>query len=87
MTEAEVKKIIESTRRTYNSVSVVPAWAKPTVEKLTRKGWLLGDEHGKLDLTEELLRTLVINDRAHALRSDRVRRPCGCIAAADQGHR
>ena len=64
MTEAEVKKIIESTRRTYNSVSVVPAWAKPTVEKLTRKGWLLGDEHGKLDLTEELLRTLVINDRA-----------------------
>ena len=38
--------------------------AKPTVEKLTRKGWLLGDEHGKLDLTEELLRTLVINDRA-----------------------
>ena len=35
-----------------------------TVEKLTRKGWLLGDEHGKLDLTEELLRTLVINDRA-----------------------
>ena len=64
MTEAEVKKIIESTRRTYNSVSAVPAWAKPTVEKLTRKGWLLGDEHGKLDLTEELLRTLVINDRA-----------------------
>ena len=63
MTEAEVKKIIESTRRTYNSVSAVPAWAKPTVEKLTRKGWLLGDEHGKLDLTEELLRTLVINDR------------------------
>ena len=38
--------------------------AQPTVEKLTRKGWLLGDEHGKLDLTEELLRTLVINDRA-----------------------
>ena len=64
MTEAEVKKIIENTRRTYNSVSAVPAWAKPTVEKLTRKGWLLGDEHGKLDLTEELLRTLVINDRA-----------------------
>ena len=64
MTEAEVKKIIESTRRTYNSVSAVPAGAKPTVEKLTRKGWLLGDEHGKLDLTEELLRTLVINDRA-----------------------
>ena len=62
MTEAEVKKIIESTRRTYNSVSAVPAWAKPTVEKLTCKGWLLGDEHGKLDLTEELLRTLVIND-------------------------
>ena len=56
MTEAEVKKIIESTRRTYNSVSTVPAWAKPTVEKLTR--------NGKLDLTEELLRTLVINDRA-----------------------
>ena len=65
MTEAEVKKIIESTRRTYNSVSAVPAWAKPTVEKLTRKSWLLGDEHGKLDLTEELLRTLVILSLIH----------------------
>ena len=41
MTEAEVKKIIENTRRTYNSVSAVPAWAKPTVEKLTRKAGCL----------------------------------------------
>jgi len=42
----------------------LPAWAKPTVEKLIAKEILKGDEDGKLGLTIELLRVLVINDRA-----------------------
>ena len=64
MTEAEVKKIIENSRKTYSSAAACPAWAQPTVNKLMRKGFLLGDEKGRLELTGDLLRTLVINDRA-----------------------
>ena len=41
----------------------MPEWAKPTIQKLVDKGYLQGDENG-LNLTDELLRILVINDRA-----------------------
>ena len=42
----------------------MPDWAKPTVIKLMNKGILQGDEEGKLNLDENMLRMLVINDRA-----------------------
>ena len=42
----------------------MPDWAKPTVTKLMEKGYLKGDEEGKLNLDENMLRMLVINDRA-----------------------
>ena len=42
----------------------MPDWAKPTVTKLMNKGILQGDEEGKLNLDENMLRMLVINDRA-----------------------
>lgn len=41
----------------------MPDWAKPTIQKLVDKGILKGDEGG-LNLTEDLMRVLVINDRA-----------------------
>ena len=41
----------------------MPEWARPTVQKLVDKGYLLGDGNG-LNLTEETLRILVVNDRA-----------------------
>ena len=41
----------------------MPEWARPTVQKLVDKGFLKGDGGG-LGLTDELLRILVINDRA-----------------------
>lgn len=41
----------------------MPAWARPTIQKLVNKGFLQGDENG-LALTDDLLRILVINDRA-----------------------
>ena len=41
----------------------LPEWARHTMEKLVSRGLLKGDENG-LWLTEELLRMLVINDRA-----------------------
>ena len=40
----------------------MPDWAKPTVKKLVDKNVLKGDENG-LNLTEDLMRMLVINDR------------------------
>lgn len=65
MTEAQVKKIIENSRKVYNSVAECPAWARDTVQKLVNKGFLQGDDKGKLNLDTDLLRVLVINDRAH----------------------
>lgn len=42
----------------------MPAWAKPTIQKMVDKGFLQGDENGYLGLSEELLRMFVVNDRA-----------------------
>ena len=41
----------------------MPEWARPTIQKLVDKDILKGDGNG-LNLTDELLRMLVINDRA-----------------------
>ena len=72
MTEAQTRTIAkqeiskaESAKKVYNSVAECPAWAKYTVQKLVNKGFLQGDDKGKLALTTDLLRLLVINDRAH----------------------
>lgn len=48
----------------YNFIDKnMPEWAIPTVQKLVNKGLLKGNEKG-LALTDDLLRILVINDRA-----------------------
>lgn len=72
MTEAQTRAIAkqeiskaESAKKVYNSVAECPAWAKDTVQKLVNKGFLQGDEKGRLELDTDLLRLLVINDRAH----------------------
>lgn len=47
----------------YNYIdNNMPEWAKPTIQKLVDKGILKGNDNG-LDLTEDLMRILVINDR------------------------
>ena len=53
----------------YNSVAEVPDWGKATIKKLVDKGYLKGNGKG-LDLSEDLLRVLVINDRAGMYGSD-----------------
>ena len=42
----------------------MPEWARPTVQKLMNKGILQGNERGELSLTYDMLRILVMNDRA-----------------------
>ncbi len=69
MTEAQTRaiakqEIAKAKDKVYNSVAECPAWAKDTVQKLVNKGFLQGGAGGKLALTEDLLRVLVINDRA-----------------------
>lgn len=65
MTEAEVKKIIadEEAKKTYDTVDELP-FGRDTIEKLIKKGLLAGEGDGKLGITYDLLRVLVINDRA-----------------------
>ena len=60
--KAAVDKI--NSKMIYNYVdSNMPDWAKPTIRKMISKGYLQGDENGRLGLTDEMLRVFVINDR------------------------
>ena len=49
----------------YNYIDKnMPDWARPTIQKMVDKKILVGDEKGELGLTDEMLRTYVILDRA-----------------------
>ena len=51
----------------YNYIDKnMPDWARPTIQKMVDKKLLAGDEKGELGLTDEMLRTYVILDRAGA---------------------
>ena len=44
--------------------SNMPEWARPTIHKLTQRRILFGDEHGRLNLSNDMLRLFVALDRA-----------------------
>lgn len=48
----------------YQKIEEIPEWGKPTVEKLMKLELLKGDENGNLDLSHDMLRIFVIEDRA-----------------------
>lgn len=55
----------------YNTVAECPSWAQPTIRKLISKGYLGGsgnkdaqDNPTDLDLTLDMIRVLMINDKA-----------------------
>ena len=54
-------KEVEEVR--YNTVEECPSWARETVQKLVDKGYLGGNGQG-LDLSHDMVRVLVIQDRA-----------------------
>lgn len=74
----EIKKLQEQVQALTNTVEAlkaqlpkvyhytvdVPAWGRATVQKLLDKGILAGAAADDLNLSEDLLRTLVVNDRA-----------------------
>lgn len=53
----------EETEVRYNTVKECPSWAQKTIQKLIDKGLLSGDGQ-KLDLSHDMVRMFVINDRA-----------------------
>ena len=57
-----VKEIL-TMKKVYKKLSDVPDWAKPTIEKLVELGALNGDENGNLNLSDEMVRIFVVNDR------------------------
>lgn len=68
MTESEVMSLVSEMmaahqEKNYQKLSDIPTWGLPTVEKLLKRGFMQGSD-GSLNLSYELLRTLVINDRA-----------------------
>ena len=58
LTESEDEEVAR-----YNTIEEVPEWGRPTVQKLIDKKYLSGDGAG-LNLSEDMVRTFVINDRA-----------------------
>ena len=50
----------------YQKITELPSWATATIKKLLDNGFLKGDEKG-LDLSEDMVRILVILDRAGKL--------------------
>lgn len=60
----EVKEeVVQAVEEKYNTIDEIPSWGKETVAKLVEKGYIQGTGQG-LDLTKNMLRLLVINDRA-----------------------
>lgn len=47
----------------YNTIDDVPGWAQGTVRALVDAGALRGDEHGKLDLSLDMIRGMVIGTK------------------------
>ena len=54
-------EVIEMNEKTYNNESEVPDWAKDTIRKIIEAGAIADKD--KLDLSEDMLRVLVIADR------------------------
>lgn len=55
----------------YDSINDVPAWAQATVRALVDAGALQGDDQGQLDLSLDMIRSMVIGKRYADARSPR----------------
>jgi N-acetylmuramoyl-L-alanine amidase len=60
----KVEAIENSAEKVYRYTVDIPDWGRPTIQKLLDKGLYKGSSESDLNLPENLLRTLVINDRA-----------------------
>lgn len=56
-------KYAEACNPRYNSINDVPSWARPGVQRLVDRGALAGTGGGKLDLSLDMLRTMIVCQR------------------------
>lgn len=59
-----LENLEKSREKVYNYTMEIPEWGRPTIQKLLDRGLYKGSSESELNLPENLLRTLVINDRA-----------------------
>ncbi len=57
------EKMEEENMVRYQKVDEMPAWAQPEIQELVDANALRGDENGNLNLTEDMIRMLIINKR------------------------
>ncbi len=57
-----VQGIVDS-KRVYRSIDEVPEWARDDIAALVDSGVLRGDENGSLDLTDEMIRIIIVLKR------------------------
>jgi len=60
----KVSELEKGKEKVYRSINDLPEWAKPTIEKLIEMGIYSGASETDLNLPENIMRNLVINDRA-----------------------
>ena len=58
-----VEVTVYKNSKIYKTLNDIPDWGRSTIEKLVNKNALNGDENGNLNITNDLLRILVIHDR------------------------
>lgn len=51
----------------YDTVDACPSWARPYVQKAIDKGYIKGDEQGRLRLTDDRIWTLVVSMRINGI--------------------
>lgn len=61
-TKAMIDEAMKAQNTAFRNLEDVPAWGKPTAQKLIARGAISGTGVG-IDLSYEQLRMLIINDR------------------------
>ena len=62
--EAELDAVKNSREKIYHYGVDLPDWGAATMYKLMEKGFFAGESPDNLNLSESMLRVLVVNDRA-----------------------
>ena len=57
------KRYADACSPRYATIDDVPAWARKETQRLIDRGALLGDEHGNLNVTMDMLRTMIVCQR------------------------
>ena len=55
------ERLVDNMEKRYNKISELPTWAKPTIQKFVNEGKIA--DGNKLDMSEDMLRVLVIINR------------------------